>query len=162
MHITAFELLYKSLANNVLLILSAYEVLSDEKKRRQYDQFGSEGMNDNGFDFHQGGFKSFDDLFQDFDFGFGSGQGNGFKFSFGGGFDDFFGNDDEDEEEDDFFDGFKFGGFGDSFFGEENFHNSRHREDLYASDRGDRVHRNVRHEEFRQTSKYMTKKLDND
>lgn len=146
-----------SLANNVLLILSAYEVLSDEKKRRQYDQFGSEGMNDNGFNFHQGGFKSFDDLFQDFDFGFGSGQGNGFKFSFEGGFDDFFGNDDEDEEEDDFFDGFKFGGFGDSFFGEENFHNSRHREDLYASDRGDRVHRNVRHEEFRQTSKYMKK-----
>lgn len=133
-------------------IAEAYEVLSDENKRRQYDQFGSEGMNDNGFNFHQGGgFKSFDDLFKDFDFGFGSGQGNGFKFSFGGGFDDFFGDDDEDEEEDDFFGGFKFGGFGDSFFGEDNFHNSRHRDDLYESDRGDRVHRNVRHEEFRQT-----------
>ena len=110
-------------------------------------------MNDNGFNFHQGGFKSFDDLFKDFDFGFGSGQGNGFKFSFGGGFDDFFGDDDEDEEEDDFFGGFKFGGFGDSFFGEDNFHNSRHRDDLYSNDRGDRVHRNVRHEEFRQSSK---------
>ena len=116
-------------------------------------------MNDNGFNFHQGGgFKSFDDLFKDFDFGFGSGQGNGFKFSFGGGFDDFFGDDDEDEEEDDFFGGFKFGGFGDSFFGEDNFHNSRHRDDLYESDRGDRVHRNVRHEEFRQTSKFEKRK----
>ena len=140
--------------NFITLILSAYEVLSDENKRRDYDQFGSEGMNDNGFNFRQGGgFKSFDDLFKDFDFGFGSGQGNGFKFSFGGGFDDMFGDDDEDEEEDDFFGGFKFGGFGDSFFGEDSFHNSRNREDLYSSDRGDRVHRNVRHEEFRQTSK---------
>lgn len=138
--------------------LSAYEVLSDEKKRRQYDQFGSEGMNDNGFNFHQG-FQSFDDLFKDFDFGFGSGHGrgngNGFKFSFGGGFDDFFDDDDDDEDDDDFFGGFKFGGFGDSFFGEDNFHNSRHKEDLYTNDRGDKMHRNVKHAEFRHTSKYM-------
>lgn len=108
-------------------------------------------MNDNGFNFYQGGFKSFDDIIKDFDFGFGSGYGNGFKFLFGGGFDDFFGDgdDDEDEDEDDFFGGFKFGGFGDLFFGEDNFYNNRYREDLYLNDRGDRVYRNVRYEEFR-------------
>lgn len=135
--------------------LSAYEVLSDEKKRRQYDQFGSEGMNGNGFNFQQG-FQSFDDLFKDFDFGnFGSGHGNGreFKFSFGGGFDDFF--DDDDEDDDDFFGGFKFGGFGDSFFGDDvNFHSTRHREDVHTNEHGQRFQRNVRHTEFQQSSKY--------
>lgn len=149
---------YFNLVTNVIVFFlhfSAYEVLSDENKRRQYDQFGSEGMNDNGFNFHQG-FQSFDDLFKDFDFGFGSGHGrgngNGFKFSFGGGFDDFFDDDDEDDE-DDFFGGFKFGGFGDSFFGEDSFQKSRHREDLYSNDRGDRMHRNVKHAEFQHSSK---------
>lgn len=138
-------------------VAEAYEVLSDEKKRRQYDQFGSEGMNNDGFNFHQG-FQSFDDLFKDFDFGFGNGHnqrggGGGFKFSFGGGFDDFFDDDDdEDDEEDDFFGGgFKFGGFGDSFFSDDSFHSGRHRDDFYSEDNGDRFHRNVRHSEFKQT-----------
>lgn len=109
----------------------AYEVLSDEKKRRQYDQFGEDGVKGEGF---RSGSFNFDDFFKDFNFGgFGGGNGNkrggnGFKFSFGGGgFDDFFkmDNDDDDffEEEDGIFgggfgDGFgDFGDFGDSFFG---------------------------------------------
>lgn len=134
-------------------IAEAYEVLSDEKKRRQYDQFGAEGMNGNGFNFHHEGFQSFDDIFKDFDFGGGHGSGKEWKFSFGG-FDDFFDDDDDDEEdEDDFFGGFRFGGFGDSFFGDDsNFHSSRHRDDVYANDHhGQRFHRNVRHTEFQQS-----------
>ena len=56
-------------------ISEAYAVLSDKKKRQQYDQFGSEG-------FHQK--FSQEDIFKDFDineilrgFGFGSGPGPG-------------------------------------------------------------------------------------
>ena len=56
-------------------ISEAYAVLSDKKKRQQYDQFGSEG-------FHQK--FSQEDIFRDFDineilkgFGFGSGPGPG-------------------------------------------------------------------------------------
>lgn len=136
----------------------AYEVLSDEKKRRQYDQFGSEGMNDNGFKFQ--GFQSFDDIFKDFGFGDGHGNGKEWKFSFGGGgFEDFFEDDFDDDDDfgDDFFGGFKFGGFGDSFFGhdhEPNFHKSRNREDVYDHDHGHRFRSNVQHAEFQQSSKY--------
>ena len=97
-------------------------MLTDAKKRRQYDQFGEDGLK--GENFRSGSFN-FDDFFK----GFGNKRGgNGFKFSssFGGGFDDFFKMDDEDdyyEEEDSMFgggfgDGFgDFGDFGDSFFG---------------------------------------------
>ena len=109
-------------------------------------------MNENGFNFHHQGF---DDMFRDFDFGNGHGSGKEWKFSFGGGFDDFFDDDDDDEDDDDFFGGFKFGGFADSFFGDDsNFHSSRHREDVYANEHGQRFHRNVRHTEFQQSSKY--------
>jgi curved DNA-binding protein len=62
-------------------ISEAYAVLSDKKKRQEYDQFGSEG-------FHQK--FSREDIFRDFDvndilrgFGFGSNAGNPFQ---GGGF----------------------------------------------------------------------------
>jgi curved DNA-binding protein len=62
-------------------ISEAYAVLSDKKKRQEYDQFGSEG-------FHQK--FSQEDIFRDFDvndilrgFGFGSNAGNPFQ---GGGF----------------------------------------------------------------------------
>jgi curved DNA-binding protein len=62
-------------------ISEAYAVLSDKKKRQEYDQFGSEG-------FHQK--FSQEDIFRDFDvndilrgFGFGSNAGNSFQ---GGGF----------------------------------------------------------------------------
>ena len=85
----------------LVCLFSAYEVLSDEKKRRQYDQFGEEGMKSQP-DFE--GFKfNFDDFFKGFGnfggFG-GGGRGEqnthgGFKFSFG----DFF----NDEDDDDFF-----------------------------------------------------------
>ena len=70
-------------------VSEAYAVLSDKKKRGQYDQFGSEG-------FHQK--FSQEDIFRDFDineilrgFGFGGGGGNPFRsqgspFGGGGGF----------------------------------------------------------------------------
>ena len=133
---------------------SAYEVLSDEKKRRQYDQFGSEGMNENGFNFHQG-FQNFDDLFKEFDFGHRHGRGNGFKFSFGGGFDDLFSEDfeDDDDDDNDFFGGFKFSGFGDSFFSDDSFPSHKHRDSFQQHDNGDSFHRTVRHSEFHSSSK---------
>lgn len=71
-------------------INEAYQILSDEKKRQIYDQFGHEGVNQQG----AGGFSGFDaqDIFSQF-FG-GNGQQN-VHFSFGGdesfdGFDDIF------------------------------------------------------------------------
>lgn len=41
----------------------AYEVLSDQEKRRLYDQYGHEGLNNAGF---QGGFQDFGDIFSAF------------------------------------------------------------------------------------------------
>jgi len=122
---------------------TAYEVLSDENKRRQYDQFGEEGLNQNGFN-NGGGFQGFD--FGDIFGGFGGGEqrsgGGGFKFSFGG-FDDFFNDEDEDQEDD-------FGGmhFGDSFFGGgEHFRQNR-----FGSGFGEDFPRAARHAEFHQHS----------
>jgi len=55
----------------------AYEVLSDPKKKAQYDRFGHAGMDNNGF----GGFGGFSGGFEDFDFG---GIGDIFESFFGG------------------------------------------------------------------------------
>lgn len=41
----------------------AYEILSDQNKRRLYDQYGHEGLNNAGF---QGGFQDFGDIFSAF------------------------------------------------------------------------------------------------
>ena len=60
-------------------INEAYEVLSDETKRRNYDQFGHDGVNGQGFGGAGGqGFGGFDDIFGDI-FGdmFGGGFGGG-------------------------------------------------------------------------------------
>ncbi len=72
----------------------AYQVLSDDKKRAHFDQFGTNpgtsGNGAGGFNYGQGGFGGFDG----FDFsGFGNGQG--FQFDFGdmGDFFDIFGGD---------------------------------------------------------------------
>lgn len=46
-------------------INEAYEVLSDENKRRQYDQFGHAGMGGAGGFNGAGGFGGFDDIFSD-------------------------------------------------------------------------------------------------
>ena len=119
--------------------------MSDEKKRRQYDKFGEDGLKEEGFSTGTGPF--FHDFFKDFNFdGFGRGNGNrhggnGFKYSFGGGFDEFFKMDDDDDdsyfnEEDSVFggsfgDGFGdgFGDFGDSFFGH---HRNNHGESIHS------------------------------
>jgi len=78
-------------------IAEAHEVLSDEKKRRIYDQHGEAGLKDEaGFDSSSFDFN-FNDFFKDF-----------------GGFGDFFNNNDDDH-------------FGDSFFGNHfEFHNQKH------------------------------------
>ena len=71
-------------------INEAYQILGDEKKRSQYDQFGAtfEEANRQG-GFNWGGFGQR----QGFDFGFDQGSGGGFaEFDFSDIFEDFFGN----------------------------------------------------------------------
>eukprot|EP00794_Sanderia_malayensis_P007062 gene7059-7856_t len=105
----------KDAENKFREIAEAYEVLSDKKKRQQYDQFGEEGMKQQpGFE----GFKfNFDDFFGGFGDGFGQQRknsgGHGFRFNF----DDMF-NNHHDDEEDGIFgaDHHDFGGFGDNVF----------------------------------------------
>ena len=101
---------------------TAYEVLSDDKKRKQYDRFGEEGMKE------QPGFEGFNFNFDDFFKGFGGGfkhghkhehhrsSGGGFRFSF----DDLFNQDngDDDDEDSVFSADHGFGGFG---FGDDMF-----------------------------------------
>lgn len=75
----------------------AYEVLSDEKKRSLYDQFGHAGVNGQGGGFGGGGFGggfggggfSMDEALRQFMGEFGGGGFN--SGGFGGGFEDFFG-----------------------------------------------------------------------
>lgn len=66
-------------------IQEAYAVLSDENRRKQYDQFGHAAFQ-NGTAGGAGGFSGFD--FSDFDFSdiFSDIFGGGFGFNFGGGF----------------------------------------------------------------------------
>jgi len=52
-------------------ISAAYSVLGDDRKRSQYDQFGSSGGSFEGFNFDFSGFEGLNDLFGDF-FGGGS------------------------------------------------------------------------------------------
>ena len=61
----------------------AYEVLSDEKKRAQYDRFGhSRSGSGGGFQGHE---MNMDDIFSNFGDVFGGGGGGGFESFFGGG-----------------------------------------------------------------------------
>jgi len=55
----------------------AYEVLSDEQKKRQYDQFGHEGVGAGGYHGHQGQSMNMDDIFESFGDIFGSMFGGG-------------------------------------------------------------------------------------
>jgi len=59
----------------------AYEVLSDEQKRRRYDQFGHQGMNGG---FGGGGGMNMEDIFSQFGDIFGGGGGSPFESFFGG------------------------------------------------------------------------------
>lgn len=74
-------------------VSEAYEVLSDEKKRKLYDQYGEEGLRGasmgGGFGGH-GGFSSMEEALRTFMGAFGGGGGRGespFDSFFGGGFD---------------------------------------------------------------------------
>ena len=55
----------------------AYEVLSDEKQRQTYDQYGPDGLKQGGFSSQAQGFGSIDDLFSAFFGGAGGGAGFG-------------------------------------------------------------------------------------
>jgi len=75
-------------------INEAYQVLSNEQKRAQYDRFGSAGFSAEQSGFPGGGFQGFD--FGDIFGGNSQPSSNGFSFSFGRGglgdiFEDFFG-----------------------------------------------------------------------
>ncbi|MFA7195327.1 MAG: DnaJ domain-containing protein, partial [Candidatus Neomarinimicrobiota bacterium] len=64
----------------------AYSVLSDPEKRRRYDQFGHEGLKQNGFGSgFSGQGMSMDDIFSQFGSIFGDAFGGGFGSFFGGG-----------------------------------------------------------------------------
>ncbi len=61
-------------------ISAAYEILSDEQKRAQFDQYGAAGMGGGGFGgggFQQGDFGGFEDIFSNFFGGGAGGMGGG-------------------------------------------------------------------------------------
>lgn len=130
------------------MFLPAYEVLSNEEKRRQYDQYGenfdSNGGGSNGFDFN------FDDFFKGFDNFFDhrhsghAGDNSGFKFSFNQGFnfDDLFSDDDFESDGNGFdfdpFGDFGFGGLDNGFFGDslnmfDHFDDVHHHHNIHHS-----------------------------
>ena len=59
-------------------LAEAYEVLSDEERRRLYDQYGHDGLRSGGYQPGFADFGSFGDLFNAF-------FGGGFEAAFGGG-----------------------------------------------------------------------------
>lgn len=71
-------------------VSEAYEALSDENRRRIYDQYGEDGLKGGGMGggggFHAGGFSSMEEALRTFMGAFGGGGGGG-----GGIFDSFFG-----------------------------------------------------------------------
>lgn len=64
----------------------AYEVLSDDQKKKVYDQFGHAGLDGQGMGGGARGFSSFEDIFRQFSDVFGGGGGGGSPFDdlFGG------------------------------------------------------------------------------
>ena len=96
-------------------LFAAYEILSDEEKRQQYDQFGDDAFKQGGggggahFNMHDF-FKHFDEAFSGFkNHGRRGRNSNANHFGFGFDFDDLFDDSEEDLNED-------FGSF-DTFFG---------------------------------------------
>lgn len=71
-------------------INQAYQVLSDEQKRKAYDQFGEAGVNGPGGGAGPGG-MNWEDVMRQAGFGGGRAQGGGVEFDMGDIFGDFFG-----------------------------------------------------------------------
>lgn len=119
-------------------IAEAHEVLSDEKKRRIYDQHGEDGLKDQaGFDSSSFHFN-FNDFFKDFHTGFHSNshdRSQNKKHKNRGFFSDFFGDVEEDQDnmfEDEQDDNSFFGNFG--MFGSRKKHKKREHHQHHMQD----------------------------